>query len=154
MDEPEVNAEGFRVSVEDDPPPADEKAVVQGLVGFNDGRVEREGWRRLAVLVRGDGGSLAGGLLGFTHWNWLFVSHVWLPEALRGRGLGRELLLRAEREALARGCRHAHLDTFSFQARGFYESLGYEVFGALEEFPPGHTRFFLRKMDLGAGPPD
>lgn len=153
MDDAARLADGFRLSVEDDPPAADVEAVVRGLVSFNDRRAEPEGWRRLAVLVRADGGSLAGGLLGYTHWGWLFVSHVWLAEALRGRGLGRELLLRAEREALARGCRHAHLDTFSFQARGFYESLGYEVFGTLEDFPPGHTRFFLRKVDLGAGPP-
>lgn len=152
MDDAARMADGFRLSVEEDPPAADLQAVVRGLVGFNDGRAEPEGWRRLAVLVRAEGGELAGGLLGFTHWDWLFVSHVWLPEALRGRGLGRELLLQAEREALARGCRHAHLDTFSFQARGFYESLGYEVFGRLDDYPPGHTRFFLRKTGLGTEP--
>ena len=42
-----------------------------------------------------------------------------------------------------RGCRYAY--TFSFQARPFYESLGYEVFCTLEDYPPGHRRFFMKK---------
>ncbi|MGC6728099.1 hypothetical protein ACP0GO_26835, partial [Escherichia coli] len=37
------------------------------------------------------------------------------------------------------------LDTYSFQARGFYEKLGYTVFGTIDDFPPGHQRFFGRK---------
>jgi len=54
----------------------------------------------------------------------------------------------AEREAVARGCRGAWLDTFDFQARGFYERLGYACFGEIPEYPIGHTRFFMKK-DLG-----
>ena len=46
----------------------------------------------------------------------------------------------------ARGCRYAHLDTFSYQARPFYDRLGYRLFGELENYPPGHSRFFLRKQ--------
>lgn len=71
-----------------------------------------------------------------------------MHELIRGQGVGRQLLGRAEAEAAARGCRNAHLDTFSFQARGFYESLGYEVFGALGDYPPGHSRYFLHKRGL------
>jgi ribosomal protein S18 acetylase RimI-like enzyme len=52
---------------------------------------------------------------------------------------------RAEDEARRRGCRGAWLDTYSFQARGFYERIGYEVFGVIDDFPPGHSRLFLRK---------
>ncbi len=31
------------------------------------------------------------------------------------------------------------------QAPGFYERLGYTIFGTLEDYPPGHSRFFFRK---------
>ncbi len=48
-------------------------------------------------------------------------------------------------EAARRGCRYAWLDAFSFQARGFYEKLGYTVLGTLEDSPPGHSRYFLKK---------
>jgi hypothetical protein len=68
---------------------------------------------------------------------WLFISHLWMAEALRGQ--------RAEREAARRDCRRAYLDTFDFQALGFYQKRGYEVFGSLEGFPTGHRRYFLQK---------
>jgi hypothetical protein len=51
----------------------------------------------------------------------------------------------AEAEARQRGCAHAHLRTFSFQARGFYERCGDRVIGALEGYPPGGTLYWLRK---------
>jgi hypothetical protein len=46
---------------------------------------------------------------------------------------------------MRRGCVGVWLDTFSFQARGFYEKLGYRVFGEVADYPPGHTRHFLKK---------
>lgn len=141
----------YTVHLEESASEADARAVINGLVEFNDARAEPERFAPLALFVRGQSGALHGGLLGATQWRWLHVSHLWIDESLRGRGFGRELLLRAEAEAVARGCLHAHLDTFSFQARGFYERLGYRLFGALDEYPAGHTRYFLRKR-LVAGP--
>jgi GNAT superfamily N-acetyltransferase len=138
------------ISLEEHPSEDDANAVVNGLVGYNDTQVGPSGGRRLVLLLRDGDGTIRGGLLGYTHWTWLFVSHLWVHDSLRGRGLGRELLIRAEAEAAARGCRNAHLDTYSFQARGFYESLGYEVFGTLNDYPPGHSRYFLQKRGLGS----
>jgi hypothetical protein len=58
----------------------------------------------------------------------------------------RTKLVRAmEAEAVGRGCHSAFLDTFSYQARPFYEKLGYEVFGALDDYPRGLQRFYMRK---------
>jgi GNAT superfamily N-acetyltransferase len=124
------------------------REIIARLVRYNEGHVPPEGARRLVLTVRGAGGEMLGGLHGVTRWNWLFVDHLWLADELRGQGMGTELIRRAEAEAVRRGCRHAYLDTFSFQARGFYERLGYELFGTLEDFPPGHARYFLRKRDI------
>ena len=69
-------------------------------------------------------------------------------DAVAGPHNRRPLILsmhRAEDEARDRGCVGAHLDTYSFQARGFYEKQGHSVFGALPDCPPGHARFFLSK---------
>jgi hypothetical protein len=46
---------------------------------------------------------------------------------------------------VAAGCHHAWLDTFSFQARPFYEKQGYRVFGVLPDYPTGQTRYFLTR---------
>jgi GNAT superfamily N-acetyltransferase len=124
------------------------REIIARLVRYNEGHVPPEGARRLVMTVRGPGGELLGGLHGHTRWNWLFVDHLWLADELRGRGMGSELLRRAEAEGVRRGCRHAYLDTFSFQTRGFYERLGYEVFGTLDDFPPGHARYFLQNRDI------
>ena len=84
------------------------------------------------------------GLAGETYCGWLFVRYLWVSDELRGRGVGRELMARAEARARELGCHSAWLDTFSFQAPGFYEKLGYEEFGRLD-YPPGHHKHFLRK---------
>lgn len=79
----------------------------------------------------------------FSH---LHVDLLFLPESLRRDGIGRRLMNDAEGEAIRRGCRGAWLDTYSFQARGFYERLGYTTFGTIDDYPPGHSRIFLKKM--------
>ena len=86
-----------------------------------------------------------GGLWGRTGFGWLFVELIFVPEALRGRGIGADLMSRAESEAIGRGCHGAWLDTFEFQARGFYERLGYACFGQLDDYPPGFARYFMKK---------
>ena len=102
--------------------------------------------RPLAIVVtHPDTGEMLGGLWGSTNYSLLYIYLLYLPEDLRRAGLGRQLITQAEQEAIKRGCRGVWLDTFSFQARGFYEKLGYTVFGTIEDYPPGHSRFFLKK---------
>jgi GNAT superfamily N-acetyltransferase len=92
-----------------------------------------------------DPGALVGGLIGETVWQWLSVRLLWVDPAHRGKGNGRDLLAAAEAEARRRGCRHARLNTFSFQAAGFYERCGYRQVLCLEDFPRGHQRLFYVK---------
>ena len=99
----------------------------------------------LAVFARDENGKIVGGLSGFTVWSWFTISLLAVDKESRTQGLGRQLLALAEKEARHRGCTYAVLDTFSFQARPFYEKFGYEVFGELADFPPGHSRFYMRK---------
>ena len=87
-----------------------------------------------------------GGLAGTFFYDWFCVELVLVPETLRGQGWGSRLLRHAEDEAVRRGCIGIWLDTYGFQARGFYEKHGYDVFGLLDDHPRGSQRAFLRKM--------
>ena len=89
---------------------------------------------------------MVGGLWGSTAYGWLYVQLLAVPDELRGLGFGRRLMAEAEEEALRRGCCSAWLDTFEFQARGFYERLGYTCFATLPEYPKGYSRYFLQKQ--------
>lgn len=90
-------------------------------------------------------GQGAGPNVGLVFGGWGYIKLLWVDAALRGQGHGRRLLQRMEEEALRLGCRNAHLDTYSFEARPFYEKNGYEVFATLDDFPPGNSKHFLRK---------
>ena len=130
----------------DDQPSADEERVIQqGLVAFGDAHTPPRNYRPIRLALRTNEGKVIGGMLGSIVWNWLQIDVLWVTEDARGLGHGRALLERAEQLAREAGCRHARLDTFDFEARGFYEKLGYSVYGELVGFPGGHSQFHLRK---------
>lgn len=101
--------------------------------------------RLLVIPIRDDNGSVAGGLWGYTSFGWLHVQMLFVPQALRGMGVGAALMASAEAEARDRGCRGAYVDTFSFQAAPFYQRIGFTLFGRLDDCPPGHDRLYFRK---------
>ena len=135
----------YALTIDDSPRTADQEALIHGLNEHAARHTPRPGFKPLAAFLRDDRGTVIGGAYGYVNWNWLFINLVWISEAVRGGGHGRRMILALEQAARERGCTHAHLDTFSFQARPFYEKLGYEVFSTLEDYPPGHQRFFMKK---------
>jgi GNAT superfamily N-acetyltransferase len=101
--------------------------------------------RPVEVTLRDQKGQLIGGLLGSTAWEWLIVDMLWIAEEQRSRGLGGELLARAEQRAIKLGCTRARAETFDFQALPFYQKQGYDVYAQQDDFPVGHTEFQVRK---------
>ena len=97
------------------------------------------------VLAR-EHGRVIGGLVGATNWQWLYIRLLAVDPSARAAGIGTKLMETAEKEAYRRGCTHAHVDTFSFQALPFYQKRGYTIFGQLPDYPETHTRYFLFKQ--------
>jgi GNAT superfamily N-acetyltransferase len=126
-------------------PAAADIAALQEALGAHNRAWPLPGVSELAALARDEKGLLVGGIYGWTWAGWLEIETAWLPVEARGQGLGRRLLEALERTAAERGCRHALVDTFSFQAPGFYLRLGYQVFGLLEGEPAEYRKYFLRK---------
>lgn len=123
---------------------ADEEAVVRGLRSFNEAWIGTSNEQPVRLVARDELG-VVGGLLGHTKWKWLYVAKLWVDERGRGRGIGTQLLTAAEELARSRGCTDASLDTFEYQARPFYEKLGYQLFATLDGYPPGYRQYYLRK---------
>jgi GNAT superfamily N-acetyltransferase len=121
-----------------------------GLHAYNVQQAGDPDSRTISYILCGPDEEAVGGLIGEVHWGWFYINLVWLREDVRGRGYGHRMLALAEEEARRHGARHAYLDTFSFQAPDFYRRHGYDVFGVLADFPPGHQRLYMVK-DL---PPD
>ena len=136
---------GYTISVEDDPRDEDVQVLRDGLTAHALPTTRVPGFVPVAAFARDAAGAVVGGIFAIVNWNWLHVALVWVAEDRRGTGLGRELLARIEEVGRARGCTRAHLDTFSYQARPFYERHGYELFATLDDYPSGQQRFFMRK---------
>ena len=121
------------------------EALRAGMRRHTERHVPWETYDELTVVLRDESGSFLGAALGESGRGWLHISVTWVHEDFRGHGFGRQLLESIESEALKRGCEMAFLDTFSYQAKPFYERCGYGVFGVLEDYPVGHCRYFMCK---------
>lgn len=107
-----------------------------------DGRVARWFGKK---ITDGDGKIIAGCVAVRTVWGTAEVSILWVDEAMRGQGLGSRVLGAVESEVKERGCTVISLDTFDWQAKEFYEKMGYSVFGELKDCPKGHSRYYMSK---------
>lgn len=134
-----------RLVVPDEPLEADRLAILTPLIAFNDAHTLRGSVGPLAVLIKDHSSTTIGGLWGFTSFDWLQIELLFVPEARRGASIGTRIVQMAETLAAERGCIGASLDTYSFQARGFYEKLGYTLMGTIPDCPPGGARHFLQK---------
>lgn len=136
-----------RVETDLTPAPAMREEVRRGLRAYNTAQMPSQTPHgEFAIYIREDAnGEIAGGLWAVYYYDWMFIEFLSVPEAERRCGLGRSMMEAAEARARELGLAGIWLDTFAFQARGFYEKLGYEVFGTLEDHPRGSRRFFLRK---------
>jgi len=135
-----------RVIVTDTADARVDKVVGEGLRRYNAEQSGVDDGRSLAVVVSDpDTNEILGGITGRTSLGLLFIDLVFLPDELRGGGLGSRILKLAEDEGRRRGCRAAMLYTISFQAPRFYERHGWRVFGEIACDPPGTSRIFMTK---------
>jgi GNAT superfamily N-acetyltransferase len=135
-----------------DNPQASELAVIRrGLDAFNRAASGIDDQRPIALLVKDPvTHEVLGGLNGRSSRGVLFIDVLFLPESLRGSGLGGKLLQMAEEEGLRRGCRIGLLHTNTFQAPEFYKKHGWREYGNFPSDPPGTSRIFFTKDLAGA----
>ena len=132
------------ITIEDNPPEKDIRVLWDGIGEYNFSQTGLKG-QAILVFLRNEQHQVIGGGYGWAIYTWLHVRVLWLREDQRQRGWGTRILQATEAEAIKRGCRHSHLETFSFQGLGFYQRNGYQVFAELEKLAGDHKLYFLKK---------
>ncbi|WP_224554881.1 GNAT family N-acetyltransferase [Pectobacterium versatile] len=127
-------------------PDSDEEEFVIASLWKHNEQYEAVDISPLFLNFKDDENNIIAGLISRTWWGALEVQYLWVSEKYRKSGLGRQLMQVAEKEALKRGCHLAYVDTFGFQAKGFYEKLGYKEYGNLPGYAHKHTRHYLAKL--------
>jgi GNAT superfamily N-acetyltransferase len=126
-----------------------ERAVAQRLIDqineFNHDTIGDDFHEMLRVETDGNGEVLAG-LYGWSWGGTCWIEALWVRQDMRRRRFGSRLLTAAETEARRRGCEQIALETHTFQAPAFYEQHGFEIVGALTDYPKGYSKLFLRKQ--------
>ena len=120
--------------------------LVEGLgknISQNLGDIELG--KAIRIFVHDPQNKVIGGITADIFDQWAYISLLWVEESQRKRGIGSKLIKIVEKEAIRMGCKLAHVDTYSFEAKPLYERLGYEVFAVLEDYPKGHSKYFLKK---------
>ena len=129
------------------PAPEDVQFLEDQINAFNVAQtgISGEGDILLSIVARDDAGQISAGVYGWTWGGCCEIRFLWVRPDLRGQGYGRGLLQAAEQEARRRWCGQMVLDTHSFQAPEFYQKLGYEIVGVVDEYPRGHKKYYLKK---------
>ena len=117
----------------------------KGLVNFNRQQAGPLKYSRTVLSVRDGKGRLLGGLILQSYWRESYIELLWLSARARRSGFGSRLIQEAERRARRRDSRLIHLNTYSFQAPGFYEKQGYRRLGRMSGSPQGDSRHFYVK---------
>jgi GNAT superfamily N-acetyltransferase len=143
MDQPQKPT--IHIISEPDASAEDVSVIEDRIYEFNMRVTGDHNWKPVRIFLRDENGNIRGGIAADLWGGWLDIEFLWVDEDLREQGYATQLMQQVEDEARAYGCRNAQVGTHSFQARPFYEKLGYEVIAELEDYPPGHSDFLLRK---------
>lgn len=98
-----------------------------------------------AFLAHDDQQNLIGGCTGVFMYGFLHIKLLWVAAEIRNKGIGKELMAKAEAFAIESNCRTILLETFNWQGKEFYERLGYEIAFCYDGFDDGHRFYFFKK---------
>jgi len=90
-------------------------------------------------------GEIIGGIVASTYWNVADIEALWVKEDFRNRGYATALLTALEDYAKESGRTKIYFETFNPQMRNLCEKLGYVVYGVMDNYPEGHSRYYMCK---------
>lgn len=127
----------------------EQELIGTGLDAYNKQAAPLDEVEPLQVVAY-DGESLIGAV-GRSWGQCCELLNLWVDEKHRRRGTGTRLMHAFETSARDRGCVTIYLDTFSFQAPAFYESLGFNAVATMSGFGHGIERsIYLKSLPAGS----
>lgn len=127
---------------------SDWNKVQQSLIDFNSEFMSTEltnKYEEICLVVKDEQDKICGGLNAVICWNFMEISMIFIDEEIRNYGYGRKLMEQVEQIALNEKCDFIKLDTLEFQAKEFYEKLGYKVFGEIENVAKKYKHYYMIK---------
>ena len=141
---PEVN----QLKIYDNPSKEDIQAIQKGLADYNkkfpSGELDIP-TPDISLVLKDKENNIVGGVITSMLVGIMHLEVLWVEEKIRGLGLGKDLVLEAERIGRDKGYGASQTWTFSFQAPEFYQSIGYQTIGTFEGYCEGVTEYVLSK---------
>lgn len=140
--------EKINLIVDYSPSQADNDVVSEGIIASNEHIIgERD--KEFSIFLKNDSGKVFGGIQAYLDSESVYIDTLWVEESLQKKGYGTKLLGAVEQEAIKNRCKYITVDTWDFQAEGFYLKNGYKRLGEVKNYWLGHSKITLRKfLDL------
>lgn len=133
-------------TINGEPKTEDKKVMVDGMLSYHANKGHPRKTELYSVILRNRNKKVKGMVIVSFLWNGMHIDSLWVDESARNQDWGTKLMKMVEEEAIKRGCTIAYTDTFTWQAPGFYEKLGYKLYGKLEDFPKGNSLGYYCKQ--------
>ncbi|WP_167489464.1 GNAT family N-acetyltransferase [Vibrio ouci] len=135
----------MEIALDLSPTTRDIEEIRSHLRAFSDEHLDGVTKQPVALYVYNNEQEKVAGVTAEIFGRWLHVQLLWVTESLRGSNMGTHLLKQLEAHAVSQGCQYSHVETFSFQARPFYEKIGYSCQMTLENYPVSTAVYYLVK---------
>lgn len=99
----------------------------------------------ISFIARDENGEIIGGVTGTAYWGHMHIDFLWVDPEVRGQRIAEQLMQQMEEYSRTQNYSLMVVETFSFQAPGFYRKQGFQEFGVLEDHPKGHSKHFFEK---------
>jgi len=133
-----------KVVVDYDPSQSDNAVISEGIIASN-AHIIGERDKAFSIFLKNDSGQVFGGIQAFLDTESIYIDVLWVEEKSQKKGYGTKLLDAIDLEAIKNGCKFITVDTWDFQAEGFYLKNGYDRIGEVKNYWLGHSKISLRK---------
>lgn len=127
----------------DTPKNSEDDAIRHGVRAFNQ-MILKETASHFSLFAKEAETIIAGALI-WQQGDTLYIDTLWCSEPYRRQGIGSTLMVMLLDIALTKTVTQIFVDTYDFQAQGFYQTHGFECISIVPRYLLGHDRIFLKK---------